>query len=545
MSKNAVEYSIDLQDRLSGKLRGVDRAVDKTERNLGGLGSSVNKISGMLGGVLAGAAIGAAVTGLSRFAGQAEQTRVAIGTFLGDMDKADVVIGKLNEFSNVTPFDNASVLRAGKGLLAFGETADNLIPTLKKIGDISAGTGKDFNELAVIYGKAKVAGTLYAEDINQLVEAGVPIMGEFAKALGTTESNVKKMASEGKLKFKDLETAFTNLTGEGGLFFNLMDAQSKTFLGRWSTLTGKLQGIGSKIGAGLNSILGPFIDKGIQATDWLLANLEKVGKVFEPISQALAPIKEAFAEIAVQLGITGDAGSMLQGIFEGIGRVITFIAPFVAGFARLLGTVFVKLAEVGKAIYQFASGNRYLLKSVAFVVKMVQSMFTSMAETLRNILGGIGDLLVGIFTLDADKILSGLKSVTVGIAEGAKAGFKGIGEGYKAFQKEYKGVDEVIGFKSPFASNEGKAASEVGSLLPGPPGSDPLGADAVGKEKGLKSGISEIKAAAPKTFNINIGSLIQESNINTTNIKEGADQLERKIKEILLRAINDSQVSAI
>ena len=43
-------------------------------------------------------------------------------------------------------------------MIAFGFTTEQLIPTLKMVGDVSAAVGKDFNELAVIYGKARTAG---------------------------------------------------------------------------------------------------------------------------------------------------------------------------------------------------------------------------------------------------------------------------------------------------------------------------------------------------------------------------------------------------
>jgi tape measure domain-containing protein len=181
-------------------------------------------------------------------AAEYEQLKVAFTTFLGSAEKADAVLGKLQRFADKTPYDTAQVNQAGKALLAFGVSANQLVPTLTKIGDVASGTGKDFNELAIIYGKARVAGTLYAEDINQLTEAGVPIITEFAKQMGVTEDKVKKLASEGKIGFKQLEAAFTSMTGEGGRFFNLMENQSATALGKWSTFESQTQAIGKAFG---------------------------------------------------------------------------------------------------------------------------------------------------------------------------------------------------------------------------------------------------------------------------------------------------------
>ncbi len=243
------------------KLRKLGRATNHTEKQASMLKSAFYGVGTAVAGLAIGAALFSGARAAARLGIEMEQTRVSFTTFLKSADKANASIAQLNEFANVTPFDNAQVLQAGKGLLAFGVAQDKIIPSLRKIGDIAAGSGKDFNELATIYGKAKIAGTLMAEDINQLLDAGIPIMGEFAKALGTTEDQVKKMASQGKLKFKDLENAFTNLTSEGGMFFDLMKSQSETAGGRISTFTGKMQGLGIGIGEAFNPLIAKVFGK--------------------------------------------------------------------------------------------------------------------------------------------------------------------------------------------------------------------------------------------------------------------------------------------
>jgi len=243
------------------KLRKLGRVSNQTEKQANMLKSAFSGVGRVVAGLAIGAALFSGARAAYRLGIEMEQTRVSFTTFLKSADKANASIAQLNEFANVTPFDNAQVLQAGKGLLAFGVAQDKIIPSLRKIGDIAAGSGKDFNELSTIYGKAKIAGTLMAEDINQLLDAGIPIMGEFAKSLGTTEDQVKKMASQGKLKFKDLETAFTNLTSEGGMFFDLMIEQSKTAGGRISTFTGKMQGLGIGIGEAFNPLIAKVFGK--------------------------------------------------------------------------------------------------------------------------------------------------------------------------------------------------------------------------------------------------------------------------------------------
>jgi tape measure domain-containing protein len=80
--------------------------------------------------------------------------------------------------------------------------------TLARIGDVSAGVQAPVNELAELYGKARVQGRLFAEDINQPTGRGIPIIGELAKPFGVSDSEVKKLIESGQVSFPAIEQAF-------------------------------------------------------------------------------------------------------------------------------------------------------------------------------------------------------------------------------------------------------------------------------------------------------------------------------------------------
>ena len=196
-------------EQIKKQVAGIGNTADDVKKEFNGLTGTIKKV----GGALAGLAIGREILNFGKSAIQAaadfESLEIAFTTFLGSSQEAERVLKNLEDFSVSTPFTPEQVQNAGKALLAFGVEVDNLEPSLQKIGDLSAGTGKDFNELAVIFGKAKVQGTLFAEDINQLTEAGIPVIQEFAKQLGVSEGEVKKLGSEGQINFSNLEQAFT------------------------------------------------------------------------------------------------------------------------------------------------------------------------------------------------------------------------------------------------------------------------------------------------------------------------------------------------
>lgn len=209
-------------ETLSGAAKAVGVNVNDAKREVN---SGKEVFENFFGAFTKASLIVAAISYVKKFATEAidaatktDKATKQFTAFLGSVDKASATVAKLQSFANKKLFNTDEILAAGKSLLAFGENADNLEPVLSRIADISRATGKDFGELTTIYGKARAAGVLYAEDINQLVDAGIPIIGQFAKQLGVSTSQVKKLASEGKISFEQLQLAFFNLTAQGGLF---------------------------------------------------------------------------------------------------------------------------------------------------------------------------------------------------------------------------------------------------------------------------------------------------------------------------------------
>ena len=238
-------------EAVKAQIAGVGKATDDATKKVTLLQRTLAGAAAAFGGVQVAAAAIDFGKGAIQAVANYESLGISFETFLGSADKAKQVLADLEKFSVATPFTPEQVNNAGKALLAFGEPVEQLQSTLQKIGDVSSATGKDFNELAVIYGKARVAGTLYAEDINQLTEAGVPIIQEFAKELGVSEDQVKKLGSEGKISFSTFERAFANLTEEGGRFFGLTEKLSQSTAGRISTLEGNFEQLKRSIGEGL------------------------------------------------------------------------------------------------------------------------------------------------------------------------------------------------------------------------------------------------------------------------------------------------------
>lgn len=229
------------------------------------------------GAAVAAAGIAAGAFKAVKLAADMETLSVAFKTLIGDAGLATKTLDELKQLGAETPFEFPELADAGRSLIAFGISAGDVTETLRKIGDVSAGVGAPIGEIAEIFGKAKVAGTLFSEDINQLTGRGIPVIQEFAKQLGVSESEVKAMAAAGKITFPMLEKAFGDLTSDGGKFHEMMAAQSKTTNGLFSTLKDTIGEALTEMGKPINDALRPLLGQAIEMVKALIPMAVEMG----------------------------------------------------------------------------------------------------------------------------------------------------------------------------------------------------------------------------------------------------------------------------
>lgn len=167
-----------------------------------------------------------------------EQLNIAFTTFLGSAEKARKLLEQLNKFALVTPFTPDQVNKAAQSLLAFGVEGSKIIPTLKILGDVSSGTGKDLGEMAIIFGQIRSTGRLMGQDLLQLINAGFNPLQIISEKTGQSVKILKQEMEKGNITFDMVEQAFIDATSAGGLFFDLMEKQSRTIGGVLSTIEG-------------------------------------------------------------------------------------------------------------------------------------------------------------------------------------------------------------------------------------------------------------------------------------------------------------------
>jgi phage tail tape-measure protein len=139
VDKELEELNNQKLDGVTKEVKELGDEVNKTENKSGSLFS---KISSFIGKAAIVTAVTTAVTKIGKAVVQlgnnAEQATISFTTMLGDANKAKTLLAQLSDFAKKTPFELTGIRESAKQLLAMGVTAEEMVPTLKALGDVSA-----------------------------------------------------------------------------------------------------------------------------------------------------------------------------------------------------------------------------------------------------------------------------------------------------------------------------------------------------------------------------------------------------------------------
>lgn len=339
----------------------IDNA-SKSFKQVAGQAGDLNKAFNTVG--IAGAALGAAAVLLGKnfidSAGAMEQNQIAFETMIGSATRATSLLQEMQAFAKKTPFNLPELVEGGKRLLAYNVEAEDLIPTLDMLGNITAGIGKEkLPALILAFGQVKAATRLTGMELRQFSEAGVPMIDTLAKQFGVSAKEIQEMTSAGKIGFKDVEKALQSLTGEGGKFHDLMAKQSQSTLGKVSNLEDAWMRLSITMGTRMKPATDAVVDsliKLMEAADaWsqknpqLTTTILAVSGAIAALGAVILPLAGIIKLFSASFVILKAAGLVLSGVFSGVGTVIAGVAAAI-GAPILIAVALVTAAIIGLAL---------------------------------------------------------------------------------------------------------------------------------------------------------------------------------------------------
>lgn len=361
-------------------------------------------------GVAAAAVVTVATLGVN-YNNQMEAYNTSFKTMLGSAEAAYTMVADLKELAAETPLEMSTLASNAQTMLSFGISDKKTLTYLKQLGDVSQGDADKFSSLTLAFSQIQSAGKLTGQDLLQLINAGFNPLQILSEKTGKSMATLKKEMSEGKISAKMVAKAFEIATSEGGIFFKAMEAQSKTFSGRMSTLKDNALSFLGELTEGIqNELKDTLLPTVTDYLDQLQSAYTSGG--LDALSKATGDVlSSAITEIASNTPVLIDtAVSVVTAFVQSLERNSDKVASAAIKIVRSLVNGLIKLVpEVEKAaskilsafireIFGEKAGNAVkkltdsVRKSLDLIFKTVKKVVTWLKPVVKNVLSTIANM---------------------------------------------------------------------------------------------------------------------------------------------------------
>jgi tape measure domain-containing protein len=397
--------------------RGLADSVENAGRSqvslsrLGNIAKSTGKAVATAGGFALGgmAALTVATTKGGIAYNTLEQTsRAALTTVLGSAGAATNQMERLREFAKTSPFPRQVWISAQQQLLAFGMSAEKIIPTFQAVQDAVAaagGGGQQITEVVDVLAKVQSTGKVTTETLNELGSRGIDAATLVGQAMGKTAAEVRNdiqaQAISG-VQFIDVLTTAME-TRFGGAAANV----KQTWAGAKDRIKGAVRDIGSLLAE-------PLVDPegGGAAVEWANA----VADALRALEARLKPIMAAIGDRAAPLfdALTEKLKALAEWIrtadFSKIGQQIASMAPAVAaitaGFSAMgakslpiIGNLVGGLKPLPVALAAAALASPELRSALLDLLAAAQPLIAAVGQAAQIFAGALGPVLAVVAAL--------------------------------------------------------------------------------------------------------------------------------------------------
>lgn len=325
----------------------VQQAATRIEQMGGGLrgfaAQALAGITSLIGGV---GLLNNVFKGV-QLASEAEKNEIAFGTMLKSVELGKQMVQDLQEFAAATPLNAPDIQQATKTLLQFGTAGADILPTLKMLGDVTGGDAGKFNQLAYAFGQMQSTGRLMGQDLMQMINVGFNPLQEISRKTGKSIGELKQIMEKGGISVQMVKDAFKTATSEGGQFFNLMEKQSKSVGGLFSTMQDDISSALRQVGV---DVIELFSLK--DAMQEISAAAQSAQKFIADMDPGLKRLLGVAAAIGLAFGafmlLWPAIGAVVLPILAGIKAAFLFlISPIGIVIALIAGLVAIVVAKFG------------------------------------------------------------------------------------------------------------------------------------------------------------------------------------------------------
>ncbi len=215
-----------------------------------------------------------------KLADDLEQAQIAFTTMLWSWEKAQAMLNELSDFARKTPFELTWIRQNAQQLLAMWVNANDIIPTLKSLWDVSAWLSVPLERLALNYWQVIAQWKLTWRELRDFTMAWVPLLDELSEMLWKTTTQIQDMISKWQITSNDVVQAFQNMTSEWWKFADLMWKQATTLSWLRSNFQDSLNSLWEEIWMELLPSLKEYTS---QLWQWLDNNIDTIKNVAKEV----------------------------------------------------------------------------------------------------------------------------------------------------------------------------------------------------------------------------------------------------------------------
>lgn len=326
--------------------------VERASNRLLAFGGRLNSFGTSAVGVISALGVSLSAIGTIRtavsLAADAERMEVSFSTMLRSAEDGHRMVRQLTEFAAQTPMDLPGIQQAAQMLLQFRVAGNEIIPTLRMIGDVAGGQADKVMRLSRAFGQMTGTGRLQGDELNQMIEAGFNPLVEMVRTTGRSMPELRAAMERGQISVDMVRNAFRTATSAGGDFFEKMLKESRTTSGLFSTMkddiNAVLRDVGQELIDGLNlKGVMEWVSRAAKATQDWLTNLSPGVKT---VGMSIVGATAAVIAFGVAIGV---AGIIANTAFGGLPVTIGLIASAALAFVGWISTFDSVKAAAGSA----------------------------------------------------------------------------------------------------------------------------------------------------------------------------------------------------
>ena len=140
-----------------------------------------------------------------------------------------------------------------------------------------------------MFGQVKSQGKLMGQDLLQMINAGFNPLKVISEQTGESVASLEDKMAKGQISFEDVAGAMEYATSKGGMFYNGMEKQSKTFSGMMSTLKDNVKSfVGDLTAPIFEHIKDDVMPKLMNGVEWMSHHLPLVRAILAGLASAIS-----------------------------------------------------------------------------------------------------------------------------------------------------------------------------------------------------------------------------------------------------------------